>query len=84
MYEDAHNCRKAKAIVKIAAPPDDGWYSCVVTQAGMMVLYTRFCEISKSERKINLALVPVMKPGMQAPCNLFFSLLAHDLVEGNP
>jgi len=29
----------------------------------MMAMFTKYCDVSKGEKKINLALVPVMKPG---------------------
>ena len=50
------------ARVQVARPPGDGYYSCVVTQPGLMAFYTKFCDISK-QRKIKVGLVPVMQPG---------------------
>jgi len=55
--------KKSKAKVMVPAAPDGGYYTCVVTQAGMMAVYSKYCSVSKGESKISLALVPVMTPG---------------------
>ena len=53
---------KGKAKVAVAKPPSGRRYACVATMAGMMAFYTKFCDIG-IEKKYELALSPVMKPG---------------------
>ena len=57
--------RKGTVELNLPKPPRGGYYSCVITEEGMMDFYTKYCEVSQDgARKINLALVPIMKPGV--------------------
>jgi hypothetical protein len=50
--------------VSVSKPPNDGYFSCVVTQAGFMAVYTKYCDVGRGEeRKTKESLVPVMRPG---------------------